>query len=624
MERIIGDPVFSAQWVLEGDSSEEQMIRCLQFVRETLFIDDYVLRNDDHSVEWIPGSHLHKLTVDEYKGTPVLRSSIAVFGDFQTAEDGSTLANNLNRHVISGTFVYDKESGIVSLEGYVALTCWWDLAIFIYALRIAIAHIENIGSAHAITRWNFCQPATLRHPTCGDRDSPHTLLRFPYPDMEELAFRGSLFISESERDEIIQLIRTDLVDCEFIEIYERKSNQRAIESLDIKYLITTSKEGDGFFNGQDVEVGYLFCEWTNFGWALTIHVALPYFTHWEAIPSGMGTMQDAIDVANALNNLSLSAPWTPLGMGTFTANRDQVNWSISIPYTCLEPVMYGFERGSISSLFGSILESNFIKRLVERLDVIAADSVYMTTRQMTEFDDVGTMVAERQKMEFVRSLVVEERDEFEVTWGFPFKPMVVFGNFDFLNSQISSIDYVTSSSSSAIMQRASTATHKSEVVISEGNLGDVSSFGEAIIEALREAGSNGFAPDFIWIPVAVSDDVRQLVRNGLEQMCAQLENHVDLSALAAAIWRYPNPWIRSVSSDMPIKFPAEFIGLSPTEQYLSMVMNPTFVDFNMGLMRAFWQGALLMDSGVDDEGTLLAVIQDWISLANDRIQKRTA
>lgn len=620
MDYIVGDPVTSAKWVVSGSSLEDQKTRAHQILHETLWIDDQLLSDDGHSIVWIPGTHRHTITIEQFDGHVHIKSSIEMFRRFLTPEDGSTLANNLNRNIVGGTHVYDGSKDLITVESYVVVTCWWDLSLFLYSLRVLISHVENIGNTQAITRWNFCQPATANHPEFGQRTIPHPLFLFAYPDMEQLSFIGGVSLFRRECNEIIQSQKHDLNDYSKFFPEVDATNARGMEILDVNYLVETGNDGNGFFNGESAEVGQMYAEWTSFGWAMTTHIALPYFTEEESIPRGMGTMQEAIDIANTWNQAIQLLPIHPLGLGTFWANRDQVNFTMSIPHTCIEPVIYGMDRAEVAVLFASIYEPEFIRRIVATLDMVGKESGERSSRSWTENDTLGCIQSDRERPVQVRNVSDEASDDLEVTWGYPTTPLVVLGVFDYLNTQITSLEFVETPDGSQIRQRVRTATGRGEAISTSIDSVEPENIRHEIINAIAELGSFGIVPTFIWTPKAISHAAQEWVQEGINRMIEQLAAEHDLSDIAWRMWSYPNPWTRTfIPEDVAGQIP-ETKNLTSAEQYKQVATEPTFIDFNIGLIQAFWMGAFHLDNNTDDTETALKVVDNWIQHFQDRMR----
>jgi hypothetical protein len=393
-----------------------------------------------------------------------------------------------------------------------------------------------------------------------------------------------------------------------------------METLDVNYLIETDETGNGFFNGQVAEVGQLYSEWTSFGWAVTTHVALPYFTESQNIPRGMGTMQDAIDTANVLNRVFQLSPVHPLGIGTFWANRDQLSFTISVPHVCIEPVMHGMNRTEISALFASLAEPEFIRRIVDMIDLTGKESGYRTTRQITSDDRLAHILSDRQHPQFIRGLDADLSDELAITWGYPTKPLLVLGIFDYLNSQITSLELTRTTQGHQLRQRVRTANAIDEDLSIQDLSDDPEIAHSQIVHAVASLGTYGVVPDFIWIPQGHSEIGHDWTNDGVEAMCINLASEHDLSTIADRMWANPNPWARTFSDDLGIVEAPFTEGLSPSERYRKIAAEPTFIDYNIAMLRAFWQGSTYLLMHPEEERAALEEVDRWIEMFQDRMR----
>lgn len=612
MERIIGDPVSTAMWIMHAADDLDCINRCQQGIIEILGISETNdSSDDDGSFSWIPFQHKQHITISAPKGTVAIRSEIEVFRNFQTPEDGRLLANSLNRQGSSGSFIFDEATNTVTFCSYCAVIEWTDVALFFFSLRVAIAHINQIGTAKAITRWNQCEPATSARVKGEIQED-----QFPYPDMQQLAYIAGIQVNTREAREIRARLE------EFLENYAvsipnvESEFVRGAESLDINYLIETNGFEGEYFAGQSAEVGQRFCEWSNFGWSVSTHIALPYFLHHEVIPSGFGTTQDAIDIANILNRVMFKAPIHPLGFGTFWANRDQVNYSFTIPHSIIEPLLYGINRFEIPQFLTELANPIFFERIIDLINH-SVDGHKATARAIAEEDRLINVMRDRSNLEFVRVLPEEPSDEMDITWGFPTMILAVMGIFDFLNTQVTSFELTTSTEGFEVRERVRTGTSKGEGVLSSSDHYDVAFVEAALHDAMAKLDDSSLMPTFFWIPKSLPPKLHDAVERALKGLIRQYGQHVDLSQMVQELRLQPNPWIRALDED------ESEVQVAPnpeaSNELFTLLTQGDFVDFNVGLTQAFWRGALHYETGQLSDEEVLSEVQHLVNHVHDRI-----
>ena len=206
MERIIGDAVSGAKWASEVFGEPDQWNRIVTIIKETLEVDEWVIEDQPNRLKWIADTLPVTFEMIETSPYPQVRMTVEVFNNFEADNDGWFLASNLNRKSVGGAYVYQRDQKTMEFVSYCAVSNWWDFALFVIAASRSIGQCENISRRKDILRFNKCQPAAQVHPTLGNRTNHHQLFAVRLGDMSLIDFIGGLWISESERNQILQMV----------------------------------------------------------------------------------------------------------------------------------------------------------------------------------------------------------------------------------------------------------------------------------------------------------------------------------------------------------------------------------------------------------------------------------
>lgn len=607
MERIAGDPISSAQWVLQETDDGLTWERASRVIKECLGVDEWMIHEENNRLTWIADS----LTVSaEYRPTsplPQFRITIEVLADFNNDDDGWFLASDLNHKAVGGAYVYQPDTKSLDFVLYCAASIWFDFALLLLGAMTAIGQCENLSRREDILRFAKCRSAARPHPLRSQRTEHHELFLERLWDVTQMDFIGGLWVSDREREGVFERI---LDECSSVEIqpgWAEGFAARTIETMDFAYQISIDPAHRSVLRDYTAFSLTEFNCWTDFGRSIVIHVSLPLFT-WEGIFDDGASHDEAVRLANLLNLGANEMCWQKLGLGAWFAKGSQICFSMAIPHANLKPVVMGAPRYEIADVIFDVINPNMVHRLVN----IAVSDLHqidvISQRDPQEMDSINSVARLRHIGSPVRASnkSVNARGIPDSLWDLPSFPLLVYGVFNPVGPSLGSIELINERESTMIVSRYRHHMSPGEVVLCEVPE-KVTELPSAIRESVGGLHEHTSIPDFIHIPVNLDSGIKDAIVDGLFDMCKGFSNeNVDLTLKAMRIQHQPNPWWRPMgpdSDEMPEK--PELDGLTPAEAYLSTVMRTELVDYNLGLFQAWWEGALafLRDPSSPDEAT---------------------
>lgn len=614
MERIVGEPISSAQWASEVFTDGDAWERASTVIKECLVVDEFLLHEDATQITWIADS----LTVcAEYRAMsplPQVRITIQVFSGFDSDDDGLFLASNLNHTAVGGAFIYRPLSRSLDFVLYCAVAIWSDFALLLLAAETAIGHCENLSRREDTLRFANCRSAAKPHPVRGKRTSHHPSYEQQFWDIAEFDFISGIWLSDRERKGLFERV-TD--ECPWVDLQPRWPEQiaaRTIETMDFGYQVEVDHRYSSVLNNYNAFALTEFNSWTDFGRSIVVTSSLPLFT-WKGIFDDGASHTEAVRLANLLNQAANEMCWQKLGLGAWFAKGSQICFSMAIPHANLKPVVMGSPRFDVADVVFDVVNPNMVHRYVN----VAVRDLHQinvqSCRDPQDMDSIKSVARLRHRPAPIRARyeTIQTGKTHGSLWELPSIPLLVYGVFNPVGPSLGSIEIVHASSSQLVVNRYRHHTGSSERVLAEitAETEDFLATIEAVVGQLHALTS---IPDFLNIPVDLDHDVQGAVTEGLFFACSGFTNEgVDLDLKARSIRHQPNPWWRPMDADTePTPEVPEFAGLQSAEAYLATAMNPDIVDYNLGLFQAWWEGAraFLRDPNAPDEATRIV---EWFT-----------
>jgi len=628
MGRIIGDAISSARWASESFESQNAWDRIATVLRETLEIDEWTLEDQRNRLKWIADSLPVTFELIDTSPYPQVRMTVEVFNNFEADNDGWYLASNLNRKSVGGAYLYQREQKTMEFVSYCAISNWWDFALFVVTAGTSIGQCENISRRNDILRFNKCQPASHVHPNLGTRLSNHQLFAARLGDMTQIDFIGGLWISESERNRILQMVAEE---CPAIEIqpeWDEKSLNRNIDKLSFRFQVFADKESISLYNDNSAIAAISFNEWTDFGRSIVIDIGLPLFTH-EGIFDDGASEEQAVLLANLLNMCAVQTLWERVGFGSFHVKGSQIIYSKVIPHVDIKPIVIGSPYFEIADFLFDLIDPNMVRRIVNSVARELKTVDFQTKREPDSMDHMESIKRHRRKTEPVRvgNETVENLGSLSSYWDMPSTPIFLYGVFEG-GPILGSFEIVHTPSGDILMDRWRSPGNPGELVLAKLHDLDREDFLKAIEDAAAGLHEGLLIPDFFHVPPGVSEEVTNALTNGLMRMAQQYaENGVDLFTRACGIRKYPNPWWRPSDEELndvgidQAEFP-ELQGLDPIEAYLVSALHNPHVDTNLAFFQSWWQGAIAFKNNPESSDEASKVVEAFAQHTLNRIEAR--
>lgn len=625
MERIIGDAVSGARWASEAFGKPDQWNRIVTIIKETLEIDEWVLEDQQNRLKCIVDTLPVTFEVIETSPFPQVRMTITVFKNFEADSEGWYLASDLNRKSVGGAYVYQRDQKSMEFISYCAVSNWWDFALFVIVAGTSIGQCENMSRRVAILRDNKCQPAFEVHPTLGSRTSHHQLFAGRLGDLSQIDYIGGLWISESERNRILQMVAAECPTIEIQPEWDESSVTRNIDKLDFRFQVFADKENISVYNDNCAIAAVSFNEWTDFGRAIVIDLGLPFFTHPGIFDDGASEEQ-AVLFANLLNIGAIHTLWERVGFGAFHVKGSQIIYSKVIPHADIKPIVIGSPYFEVADLLFDIVDPNMVCRIVNSVAREMRAASVQTQREPDSMDHMQSIKRHRRRTEPVRvgNETLENLDSLLSYWDLPSTPIFLYGIFE-RNPALGSLEIVHAPSGDLLVDRWRSPGNPGELVLA--NLHDLNR--EDLLNVIEDSAAGLheglLTPDFFHIPPEVGDELTNALTNGLLRMAKHYaENGVDLFTRACGIRKHPNPWWRPSDEELreegidEVEFP-ELQGLSPAEAYLVSALHNPHVDTNLAFFQSWWQGAIAFQNNPDSPDEAQKVVEDFAQHTIDRM-----
>jgi hypothetical protein len=626
MVRITGDPISSAQWAIQEADDGLTWRRASIAIKECLGVDEWILHEDNDHLVWIADS----LTVSaEYRQTspfPQFRITIEVLADFKDDNDGWFLASNLNHKAVGGAYIYRAQTKSLDFVLYCAEATWPDFALLLLGTKTAIGQCENLSRREDTLRFANCRSAARPHPLHGQRSEHHELFLERFWDVTQIDFIGGLWLSNRERDGVFERISEE---CSWVEIQPGWSESviaRTIESMDFGFQISIDPAHRSVVRDYTAFSLIEFNCWTDFGRSIVAHVSLPLFT-WGGIFDDGASHDEAVRLASLLNLGASEMCWQKLGLGAWFAKGSQICFSMAIPHANLKPVVMGAPRYEVADVVFDVVNPNMVHRLVN----VAVRELHqinvLSQRDPQEMDSIVSVAQLRHDKSPVRARneSVQTRDVPDSLWDLPSTPLLVYGVFNPVGPSLGSVELIHGRESGIIVNRYRHHMNPGEEVLSvlpEGTTELTSTVRQSVGRLYEYT----FIPDFIQIQGDLAPETKEAVFDGLVDMCQGFsDEQVDLTLKAMQIQHQPNPWWRPIDPDSE-EMPGipEFEELTPSEAYLSTVLKPELVDYNLGLFQAWWEGALAFLKDPDSPGEATKTVERFTQHTLDRIRGQRA
>ena len=625
MERIIGDAVSGSRWASEVFGEPDQWNRIVTIIEETLEVDEWVLEDQLNRLKWIADTLPVTFEVIATNPCPQVRLTVEVFNRFEAANDGWFLASNLNRKSVGGAYVYQREQNSIEFVSYCALLNWWDLALFLNAASTSIGQCENISRREDILRFNKCQSAAQAHPTLGNRTNHHQLFAARLGDMSEIDFIGGLWISESERKQILKLIKEECPTIEIQPEWDESSISRNIDKLDFQFQVSADRENLAVYGGNSAIVAISFNEWTDFGRAIVVDIGLPFFTHAGLFDDG-ASEENAVFYANIFNIVSFRTLLEKTGFGSFYVKGSQIVFSKTFAHSAIKPILIGSPYFNIAEILFDLINLNMVRRILNMVALELKAANLITKRQPKSMDSMDAIKRHRSEIDPLRVADVTNGsiEPPKSFWDLPSKPILLYGVFTG-GPILGSIEIVDGPKEAFLVDRWRSPGKPGELLLANlhGLFGD--DFYKVIEDAAAGLHEGLLTPDFFHIPPEVGEELTNALTNGLMRMAQRYtENGVDLFARACGIRKYPNPWWRPSDEELreegidQTEFP-ELQGLAPAEAYLVSALHNPHVDTNLAFFQSWWQGAIAFQNNPDSPDEATKVVEDFAQHTIDRM-----
>ena len=625
MARIDGDAVSGAVWASETFGKQDVWNRIATVIKETFEIDEWILEDQPNQLKWFADTLPVTFRMVDTKPYPQVRMTVDVFNNFEADNDGWYLASNLNRKSVGGAYVYQHQQKTMEFVSYCAVSNWWDFALFIIAGRIAVGQCENISRRKDILRFNKCQPATQVHPTLGRRTDHHRLFDGRLNDMFQIDFIGGLWISELERNQVLEKIKDECPSIEIQPEWNESAIDRNIDKLNFRFQVFTDKGNISVYNGNSAIAAISFNEWTDFGRAIVVDIGLPFFTHAGIFDDG-ASEEEAVELANLLNMCAIETLWEQVGFGSFHVKGSQIVYSKVIPHASIKPIVIGSPYFAIGDLLFDIINPNMVRRVVNSVARELHSINVQTKREPDSMDFMDSIKRHRRQVEPVRigNETVETIDSLSSYWDLPSKPILLYGVFEG-GPILGSIEIVQTVSDHILVDRWRSPGNPGELILAKLDDLDREDFLKAIEDAAAGLHEGLLLPDFFHIPPGVGEEITDALANGLMRMTSHYaDKGVDLLARACGIRKYPNPWWRPLEEELKeegidVTEFLELQGLDPGEAYLVSAMQKSLVDINLGFFQSWWQGAIAFKNDPESLDSATKVVDDFAQHTVDRL-----
>ena len=620
VEKIAGDPISSAIWASEVFGSPDEWLRIREIVVECLDAGDSFIEDSPGVIKWVIESLEATFELKELSPFTQARFTVRIFEGFEDRADAIFFANALNQKATGGTFLHDAKSNSISFITYCGLNLWWDLALMLYSARAACGQAEAIAHRGDLLRYNKCQPAQSSSGVEVDGESSVVAGRLW--DMYQPDFISGLWISDAERRAFMKELAEVDADFTVTPVFGEDSSGRNIEKMDFRYRAFPSEELMHVFNDSTASCCVLFNEWTEWGKCLSVHVGLPFFTHADKMPEGMSE-ETAVSLANIMNHASVETLFQKLGFGTWFAKETQLCFSTVIPHAFLKPVICGVDRFTVADFLFDLVDPLVMNRAMFGAAQLLRDMGEVSAREPIESDSIWSIIESRMRPEAVRASATQvELVEAEDFWTMPSTPFLVYGIFNPIGPTMGSLEIVAGLSGKYIVNRWRHPHHSGESILFE--IDEEKGVSSNIYRAVLELAELVSLPDFISIPQDISPDIQDCIYDSLVLMARAFgDKGEDLVETATRMLNFPNPWERpSADESRGLEVAKDFEGMTSAEAYVAVSSNHGFVDLNIGLFQAWWEGAIayLSEPNEPDPDRATETVQMFMKHTYDRMR----
>lgn len=624
IEKIVGDPVSSAMWACEAIGTPEEWSRVRAVFLECLQFNDRIIEESPEAVKWVIETLEAQVEIKDRSPYKQVRFTVRIYEGFENPSDGIFFVNALNKKAVGGSFVHDVSTNSISFVTHCGLAIWWDLALLLHSARAACGNAEAIAHRSDILRHNKCQPAVSFHK--GTSGEEIEIVSQRLWDMSQPDYISGLWISDVEYQSIISDLKELEPDFNITPIVGEESLGRNIEKMDFRFKVLPSDDLMHVFNDTYSSCVVLFNEWTEWGRSLSVHIGVPFFTFKERIPEDTSD-ETASTLANMLNHASRDALIQKLGFGTWFAKETQLCFSMVIPHSILKPIICGVDRHDVAELFIDLIHPQWSNRVVSAAAWILNEMGEVSKREPNQFDLLESIIESRKRPEAIRAdnasiAKFDELGELSDLWQFPSTPFLLYGIFNPVGPTMGSLEVVNGISESYIVNRWRHPFHPGEKVLFVISKDEemLSNMQRAVLE-LSDLTS---LPDFISIPQNFPPELQEGIYSALVSMAEVFEHKCDdLLGEATRMYYQPNPWIRPTAEESTdLESPLDFKGMTIAQAYVSVVNNSFFVDFNVGLFQAWWEGAIayMADPGDPDPQRATETVEKFMQHTFDRMR----
>ena len=625
MERIIGDAVSGARWASETFSSQDPWSRIVTVIKECLEVDEWILDDKRDRLKWVVDSLPVTFELVSTKPYPQVRMTIEVFCNFESDSDGWYLASNLNRKSVGGVYVYQREQKRMDFVSYCALANWFDFALFIISGKIAIGQCETISRRQDLLRFNKCQQVRQIHPTLGHKTKQHRLIVERLTDVFTVDFVGGLWISETERSQILKFIADECQDIEIKPEWLEGGIERSINKLDFRFQVFVDDDSISVFNNNSAIAAIAFNEWTDFGRAIAIDIGLPFFTHPGIFDDGASEV-GAVEMANLLNKVAIETLWEKVGFGAFHVKGSQIIYSKIITHVAIKPVVVGSRPFDIGDFLFDLINPNLISRIVKAVAREMKSVGEKTMREPDSMDLMDSIKRSRRKVELVRvaNETIENMDTLGSYWDMPSKVIFLYGVYQG-GPILGSIEIVQTLTRTILIDRWRALDNPGELVLAD--LSDLDQKGSlrAVEDAIAGLHEGLVEAEFFYISPYVVEDTNSAILRGLLRLANHYEARgFDLMTRAFGIRKYPNPWWRPSDEELKktgidlTEYP-ELQSVGPNEAYLFSALDLRHVDLSLGFFQSWLEGAIMMRDNPDSTDEAISKVEAFAEHTSDRI-----
>jgi hypothetical protein len=439
-------------------------------------------------------------------------------------------------------------------------------------------------------------------------------------DTLQVDYIASLFISDREATRLRSRITTE---CDWAEIFERDltdSAARVIESLDFAFTIPIDDELRSTFGGNEAVASVDFNRWTEFGRAVIIELALPFFT-WPGIFDDGASHDEAVRVANALNDSDKKLGWQKLGLGAWFAKGSQICFSMALPHTILKPVILGCISSQVADVLFEVINPNAVRKLVRECGRALQATNLESQRDVQEMDSLDSLKRLRKRHGASRAsnetLTTNERSH--SLWDLASGPLLVYGVFNPVGSTLGSVELIYGVSKNYVAHKFRHPFSPGIEILAEFHGDD--EIPSSVIHVIKGLHEKISLPHVVYVPLDLRPDFRNQVIEGLLEVFKNYsESGIDLRKAAERVRDQPNPWWRTEIERGNEKSTGKVSTgeLSPWEDYLSTVMNPSLIDYNFALFQGWWEGAWAFQRDPNSPDKATEVVENFTQNVLDR------